>query len=122
MSTIIIDGVSSDVAAGTRLVNAIEDAGVEIGHRCGGNARCTTCRVVFESGEPDTMTAAEHAKLSERGLLGSHRLACQIACHRDMQLSSVMTRANQGWSDTGPRCADAVKPDAVFLPRASLGS
>jgi photosystem II stability/assembly factor-like uncharacterized protein len=29
-----------------RLVNAIEkDAGVDILHACGGNARCTTCRV-----------------------------------------------------------------------------
>jgi ferredoxin len=122
MPTITIDGVTSDVAAGTRLVNAIEDAGIEIGHRCGGNARCTTCRVVFASGEPDTMTAAEHAKLSERGLLGSHRLSCQIECHHDMQLSSVMTRTNQDWTDTGPRCADAVTPEAVFLPRASLGA
>ena len=28
---------------GRRLVLCIEDAGVDILHRCGGNARCTTC-------------------------------------------------------------------------------
>jgi ferredoxin len=41
---------------GERLVLAIEDAGIDILHRCGGNARCTTCRVEFVSGEPDTGT------------------------------------------------------------------
>ena len=46
------------VTAGTRLVNAIEDAGVDILHRCGGHAKCTTCRVDFLDGEPDQMTQA----------------------------------------------------------------
>ena len=52
-----------DVAAGTRLVRAIEGNGVDILHRCGGNARCTTCRVEFAEGEPTTMTEAEYAKV-----------------------------------------------------------
>ncbi len=34
-----------DVAEGRRLVLGIEDAGIDILHRCGGNARCATCRV-----------------------------------------------------------------------------
>ena len=41
-----------DAPQGKKLVLAIEDAGIDILHRCGGNARCTTCRVQFVSGEP----------------------------------------------------------------------
>ncbi len=52
---------------GKRLVLAVEqDAGVDILHACGGNARCTTCRVEFLAGEPDRMTEAEKNKLAER--------------------------------------------------------
>ncbi len=40
-----------EVAEGKRLVLAIEqDAKVDVLHACGGNARCTTCRVEFVDG------------------------------------------------------------------------
>ena len=60
MPILTVEGFSPvDVEAGKRLVNAIEqDAGVDILHACGGNARCTTCRVEFISGEPSRMTKA----------------------------------------------------------------
>ena len=49
-----------DVPQGKRLVLAIEqDAKVDVLHACGGNARCTTCRVEFIDGEPAQMTEAE---------------------------------------------------------------
>ncbi len=32
---------------GKKLVLALEDNGVDILYRCGGNAKCTTCRVEF---------------------------------------------------------------------------
>jgi ferredoxin len=49
-----------DVPQGKRLVLALEDeAKVDQLHACGGNARCSTCRVEFVSGEPDQMTEAE---------------------------------------------------------------
>src|SRR5688572_17445712 len=78
MPKLTVDGRTSDVAEGQRLVLAIESLGTPIGHRCGGFARCTTCRVEFESGEPETMTKAEYAILSTRELLGQARLSCQI--------------------------------------------
>ena len=59
MPTINIDGIDAcEVAEGQRLVLAIEGCSVDIGHRCGGHARCTTCRVRFIDGEPQTMTRA----------------------------------------------------------------
>ena len=54
-----------DVADGKRLVLAIEqDAKVDVLHACGGNARCTTCRVEFIAGEPSARTAAEREVLA----------------------------------------------------------
>ena len=52
MPTVTVDGEKSfEVEAGKKLVLAIEDAGIDIMHRCGGNARCTTCRVEVLGGE-----------------------------------------------------------------------
>src|SRR5262245_65520087 len=56
----------AEVESGKRLVLAIEqDAQVDILHACGGNARCTTCRIEFVSGEPSAMTKAEKMTLEE---------------------------------------------------------
>lgn len=121
MPKLTVAGQTVDVEPGKRLVLAIEEAGVEIGHRCGGHARCTTCRVAFADGEPTTMTRAEFDKLSERDLLGTHRLSCQIACDHDMAIAEVtMTRENQGWTDTGPAPEATITPEAVFHPIAEL--
>ena len=58
------------VAEGKRLVLAIEeDAGVDILHRCGSYARCTTCRIEYLEGEPEKMTKAELEVLESRDLL-----------------------------------------------------
>jgi hypothetical protein len=47
------------VPDGKRLVLAIEqDAHVDVLHACGGNARCTTCRVEYIAGEPTVTTVA----------------------------------------------------------------
>ena len=120
MPTLTINGKSFEVEEGKRLVLAIEESGVNIGHRCGGNARCTTCRVEFESGEPDTITEAEYTKLAERDLLGKARLSCQITCDQDMSLRPVMTLESEDWSDTGPEPEETVTPEAVWYPMDSL--
>lgn len=85
-----------DVAEGTKLVLAIEGAGVDISHRCGGKARCTTCRVAFHSAEPD-MGKDEHDCLEEDGVLGQFRLSCQIRVDRDMTVEPLMLASAQGW-------------------------
>jgi ferredoxin len=121
MPKLTVAGQTVEVEEGKRLVLAIESAGVEIGHRCGGYARCTTCRVVFASGEPATMTRAEHAKLMERGLIDSYRLSCQILCDHDIAIAEVaMTKEAQGWTDTGPAPEPTVTPEAVFYQRQEL--
>jgi ferredoxin len=118
MPKLTLDGKTVEVSEGQRLVLAIEGAGVKIGHRCGGNAKCTTCRVEFVSGEPGTMTAAEYHRLVDRGLFGQVRLSCQIVCGHDMSVKPVMFAENQPqWNgDTGPAPEPTVQPEAVWHP------
>ncbi len=64
------------VQEGKRLVLTIEeDAGVDILHRCGAHARCTTCQIEYLEGEPE-MTKSELEVLENRNLLGQIRLSC----------------------------------------------
>lgn len=120
MPKLTIDGQSHDVPDGQRLVLAIEQHGVQIGHRCGGNARCTTCRVEFEAGEPATITRAEYDKLKERGLYGQFRLSCQILCDHDMAVHPVMTLGSEGWTDTGPAPESRITPEPEWLEKSKL--
>lgn len=47
----IIGGKTFEVEKGKKLVLALEDHGINILHRCGGNAKCTTCRVEIMAGD-----------------------------------------------------------------------
>ena len=103
-----------DVADGKRLVLAIEqDAHVDVLHACGGNARCTTCRVEFVSGEPTSMTAAERQVLTAKGATGV-RLSCQIRCEHDMTVRAISRLTGSGRPDPGPTPADDITPPPVW--------
>src|SRR3954470_23154398 len=97
MPKLTVESVGTfDVPANKRLVNAlVDEAKVDQLHACGGNARCTTCRVEFVSGEPDTMTDAEKAVLAAKGLSGV-RLSCQIVCDHDMAVRCISRLAGSG--------------------------
>jgi len=104
-----------DVPAGKRLVLAlVDEAGVDQLHACGGNSRCTTCRVEFLAGEPAAMTAAEKSKLAERGLSGV-RLSCQIVCEQDMHVRAISRLEGSGRSDAGARPAPTLQPEPVWV-------
>ncbi len=107
-----------EVPEGKRLVLALEDeAKVDQLHACGGNARCTTCRVVFLAGEPENMTAAEKSVLAARSLTGV-RLSCQILCDHDMTVRIISRLAGSGRKDVGSRPADDIQPQPVaWVPR-----
>lgn len=116
----IKDEGTFDVEEGKRLVNAIEDCGVELGHRCGGQASCTTCRVKFHEGEPEVMTEAEHEKLHDINQFGNFRLSCQIVVDRPMTIEPLMRVSDQGWDDAGPRPTIEVEPEAEWHPVDTL--
>ena len=107
-----------EVPQGKRLVLALEDeARVDQLHACGGNARCTTCRVEFVAGEPDKMTQAEKSTLAARGLTGV-RLSCQILCDHDMTVRAISRLAGSGRKDAGNTPTPDIQPQPVqWLPK-----
>jgi ferredoxin len=116
MPKLTVDSVGAfDVPQDKRLVLALEDeAGIDQLHACGGNARCTTCRVEFIAGEPDMMTKAEKDVLAARGLTGV-RLSCQILCDHDMTVKAISRFAGSGRKDSGNRPEEAIHPQPVEM-------
>ena len=116
MPRLTVEGVGEfDVPEGKRLVLALEqDAGIDQLHACGGNARCTTCRVEFIAGEPSRMTVAERDVLSARGLTGI-RLSCQIPCDHDMTVRAISRLAGSGRKDAGHEPAANIEPPPVWI-------
>lgn len=116
MARLEIEGYGSyEVTDGTRLVNAIEASGVDISHRCGGFAGCTTCRVAFVSGEPQRITRAEADKLERAGLSGEARLACQCLAEGTMHLRVLMPVSQEAWEEPGPAPEATITPDPEWL-------
>jgi ferredoxin len=122
MPKLTVEGFNTvDVAEGKRLVLAIEqDAGVDILHACGGNARCTTCRVEFISGEPTRMTRAEQLKLEEKrqaegSPLEHVRLSCQITCDHDMTVRALKRLAGSGRPDPGKTPEPTIQPPPEWI-------
>ena len=111
MPKLTVEGFGAvEVAAGKRLVLALEqDAHVDVLHACGGNARCTTCRVEFVAGEPSKRTAAEKNVLAMKGVSGV-RLSCQITCEGDMTVRAISRLEGSGRPNAGP------PPDANIQP------
>ena len=106
MATVTMNGLgTAECADGRRLVLCIEDAGVDILHRCGGNARCTTCRVEVLSGDAGPMTDAEKEKMATvEDANESTRLSCQVQV-RDALDVRVLRRLQDfpDMDDPGPR-------------------
>ena len=116
MPTLTVEGFESvEVAADRRLVLAVEqDAKVDILHACGGNARCTTCRVEFIAGEPSRMTVAEKERLAQRGLTGV-RLSCQILCEHDMTIRAISRLEGSGRPDPGSTPQPTITPPPEWV-------
>ena len=108
MPKLTVEGFQTvDVAGGKRLVRAIEeDAGVDILHACGGNARCTTCRVEVLSDNVGERTDDEIAILSTKeGISDNTRLSCQIRLADDIHVR-VINQASVMGIDPGTRPED----------------
>src|SRR4051812_8489715 len=107
MPTVTVEGEKSfEVEPGKKLVLAIEDAGIDILHRCGGNARCTTCRVQILHGDPNPMTDIERERLARESALGPDvRLSCQIRVESDLTVR-VLQRAGATGLSPGTRPMD----------------
>lgn len=118
MAKLTVEGYGTfDVPEDKRLVLAlVDEAGVDQMHACGGNCKCTTCRVEFVSGEPEQMTAAEKEKLAERGITDA-RLSCQILVSQDMTVRAVSRLEGTGRPDPGPRPEPEIHPDPEWVTK-----
>lgn len=121
MPSLEVEGAGTfDVEEGKRLVLAIEeDAGVDILHRCGSYAKCTTCRIEYLEGEPEKMTKAELEVLKKHkgNLLGQVRLSCQAVCDHDMKVRVLMTVTSSGLDGPGPKPEPNITPEPEWVDR-----
>ena len=96
-----------EAAEGRKLVLALEDGGIDILHRCGGNAKCTTCRVEILEGDVGEMGDAERERLArETGLAEGTRLSCQVRVAGDLKVKVLRQLSTTGLPDPGPRPAE----------------
>ena len=107
MPTVTVEGEQTfEVEPGKKLVLGIEEAGIDIMHACGGNARCTTCRVQVIFGDPPPMGELERARLArEANLDPKIRLSCQVRVATDLTVC-VINHASALGRKPGPRPAD----------------
>ncbi|MBO7746270.1 (2Fe-2S)-binding protein [Paenibacillus sp. MWE-103] len=107
MPTVQIEGREAVTAAeGQKLVLALEDGGVDVLHRCGGNARCTTCAVEVVGGSAGEIGEAEATVRGNKGITDpAIRLSCQINVHGDLTVKLIKTVESTGL-DAGPRPQD----------------
>ena len=120
MPKLTVQGVGEfEVAQGARLVKAlVDEAKTDQLHACGGNSRCTTCRVKFVAGEPDRMTESEQQTLRARGVTEAGvRLSCQIACENDMTVELISRLEGSGRADQGSPVADTIQPPPVWTTK-----
>ena len=100
-----------EVEKGTKLLKALIDQGVDLVHTCGGNAKCTTCRVNIDVGTPTKETVVQKELFAKKVSYGLPQfmaprmfLSCQLTIEHDMEVSP-MERYNfvihdEGYSNT----------------------
>lgn len=83
---VVINGAQPLAArTGQKLLNALNDNGVNIPSACGGAGTCGLCRVAVTDGGGDVLPT-EAARLSKRDIKEGVRLACQVAIRSDMEI------------------------------------
>ncbi len=106
MPQITVEGEGTfEAPPGKKLVLCIEDSGIDILHRCGGKAICTTCRIEVLEGDVPPISEAEIEALEEPQMIEQFRLSCQIRVRNDLKVR-VINRAHLKGIPPGPRPDD----------------
>ncbi|MCR8725535.1 NADH:ubiquinone reductase (Na(+)-transporting) subunit F [Frigidibacter sp. ROC022] len=71
---------------GSRLINALAEAGVALPAACGGNGTCGQCRLKITEGSGPALPT-EEALLSRQEIASGMRLACQTTLRSDLAVS-----------------------------------
>ena len=107
MPAVTVEGEKTfEVESGRKLVLALEDAGIDVMHKCGGVSKCTTCRVQVLDGDAGPVGAAERERLARDGAFGPDiRLSCQVRVHGDLKVN-VLARSSATGQPAGTRPAE----------------
>lgn len=98
--------IAFEATQGRKLTLALKDAGIDILHRCGGYAKCTTCRVDVYTGDLGEIGELERNRLARETDLGEKvRLSCQVHITGDMKIR-VVNQASIRGLDSGPTPAE----------------
>ncbi|AFM12631.1 adenylate/guanylate cyclase domain-containing protein [Turneriella parva] len=86
------DGPAVKTASGTSLLEVSLLNGIEHAHVCGGNGRCSTCRVRVLTGLTNISRAesSEQSLLNRIGAEGDVRLACQARVTGDVKIAPLI--------------------------------
>jgi len=110
------------VESGTKLLKALIDNETDIVHTCGGNAKCTTCRVTIRKGVPTKETQAQQERFEKRIKAGASQfdhpavfLSCQVLVENDMTVSVSETFNRTIHDSHGKEPVDEITPDPVWL-------
>ncbi|MEX2237032.1 MAG: adenylate/guanylate cyclase domain-containing protein [Dehalococcoidia bacterium] len=88
------DGLVIDVPQGMSVLDASIQHGLQHMHACGGQARCTTCRVEVLAGQENCPPRAEaEAQVLKISRFGEDvRLACQLVPHGDVTVRRLLAQ------------------------------
>lgn len=79
-------GKRVEVAAGASLLEAAQQAGLQLASACGGMGSCGQCRVIVLAGEVSPPDSDETFILTEAERHSGHRLACRARLYSDVKL------------------------------------
>jgi adenylate cyclase len=109
--TYVIDGRTADIGAEETILQASLRAGVPHAHACGGNARCSTCRVQIVDG----LDACAPRTDKERELAARLRFAPEVrlACQTTVSADVTIRRLVLDQTDVDLIDMQAAKPGVV---------
>jgi len=92
MPHVQVGGRTLEVAAGTRLSQALHAGEVPVETPCGARGRCRKCQVLVTEGAPPP-TLADDEQLSAEELALGYRLSCQLVVQSDLRVAVLPTAA-----------------------------
>jgi len=81
-------GVELEVRKGTRLIDAVRDAGLPIARACGDDLVCAKCGVRILSGRVAREAPVERRAKARNRVPPELRLACALRVHGNLSLSA----------------------------------
>src|SRR5712692_3242910 len=87
--------------AGTTLLKAAHDGGIDVTATCGGRGRCTSCRIKFVSGTVPPPTLADEVQLGDDLVREGYRLACQCRLDEPLTVQLAPPREEQSFQILG---------------------